>query len=69
MIREQAFLDARQQANEFAAAVFKLDPPKPENLVTVAKQKGFTVHTPAPFARNYGPQEFTAPGGIHQNRF
>ena len=53
--------DARQQADEFANAVFNIDPAQPENLATVAKQKGLAVHVTAPFSQEYGPAEFTAP--------
>jgi hypothetical protein len=61
LIRKRAFGDAGQQANDFANALFALEPAKPENLATVAKQKGLTVHLTAPFASAYGPEEFDAP--------
>jgi hypothetical protein len=60
LIRQRALADARVQANEFASAVFNLDPAKPENLATVAKQKGLTVKTTAPFGSQSSPQEFSA---------
>jgi len=60
-IHQQALSDARQQANDFANAVFNIDPAKPENLAAVAKQKGLPVHVTAPFAGKFGPEEFTAP--------
>ena len=61
MIRQQALSDARKDANDFANAVFNIDPAKPENLAAVAKQKGLPVHVTAPFAGKFGPEEFTAP--------
>ena len=61
LIHNRALTDANQQANDFANALFALEPVKPENLATVAKQKGLTVHPTAPFASAYGPEEFDAP--------
>ncbi len=69
MIRQQALADARQQANEFASAVFSQEPARPENLAAVAKQKGLTVHVTAPFASEFGPEEFTAPPGFIKAAF
>jgi hypothetical protein len=61
LIRRRAFNDAAQQANDFANALFALEPVKPENLASVAKQKGLTVRLTAPFSSASGPQEFDAP--------
>jgi hypothetical protein len=61
LIRNRALADARDVANAFAAAVFKIDPARAENLATVAKQQGLAVQTTAPFAASAGPQEFTVP--------
>ena len=60
LYRDRALRDLRQQANEFATAVFAQEPMKPENLAAYAKQKGLAAFTTAPFAANYGPEEFTA---------
>jgi hypothetical protein len=60
LIREQALADARQQADDFANTVFNVDPVRPENLATIAKQKRLAVHLTAPFSLEYGPAEFTA---------
>lgn len=60
IIRKQALADARQQANDFATEVFNLSPAKPENLATVAKQKGLAVRATAPFDAENGPVEFAA---------
>ena len=69
MIRQQALSAARQQANEFATAVFNQEPARPENLAAVAKQKGLSVHVTAPFAAKSGPEEFTAPPGFIKAAF
>jgi hypothetical protein len=61
LVREQATLDARKQADGFASAVFSADPVRSENLETVARQQGLTVRLTAPFSQEYGPEEFTAP--------
>ncbi|MGH7989605.1 MAG: peptidyl-prolyl cis-trans isomerase, partial [Limisphaerales bacterium] len=61
LIRRNALTVARAKADEFANTVFAIDPAKPENLATVAKQKGFAVHVTAPFDKQYGPAEFAAP--------
>jgi hypothetical protein len=61
LIRQQASANAKQQAKEFANAVFNMDPAKPENLAAIAKQKGVTVRVTAPFSREYGPEELTVP--------
>jgi hypothetical protein len=69
LIRQHALADARVQANEFASAVFNLDPPRAENLAAVAKQEGLTVHATAPFGSQYGPEEFTAPDSFTKAAF
>lgn len=61
LILDQALADARRQANEFANAVFSQEPVRPENLAAIAKQKGLIVRVTAPFSREHGPEEFTAP--------
>ena len=69
LIREQALADARQQADDFANTVFNMDPVRPENLATGAKQKGLPVHLTAPFGQAYGPAEFTAPEAFTKAAF
>jgi len=69
LIRQQALADARQQADDFASTVFNMDPVKPGNLATVAKQKGLVVHTTAPFSKEYGPEEFTVPADFTKSAF
>ncbi len=69
MIRQRALADARAQANEFAAAVFNLEPARAENLATVAKQKGLAVHATEPFTAETGPAEIAAPEGFAKMAF
>jgi hypothetical protein len=69
VIQQQALTDARQQADDFANAVFNLDPPQPENLATIAKQKGLAVHLTAPFSQEFGPEEFAAPEAFTKAAF
>ena len=60
LIRQHALADARAQANEFATAVFNMNPPQADNLATVAKQKGLTVQLTQPFGSAYGPDSSPA---------
>jgi hypothetical protein len=69
LIRQRAMADARAQANDFATAVFDLNPLLADNLATVAKQKGLAVRLTAPFASLYGPDEFTAPPAFTKAAF
>jgi len=69
MIRQQALLDARKEANDFANAVFGQEPPRPENLAAIATQKGLAARVTAPFAAKFGPEEFTAPEGFIKSAF
>jgi hypothetical protein len=69
LIHDRAGYDARKDANDFANAVYNLEPVKPENLAAVAKQKGLTVHVTAPFAERTGPEEFNAPAAFVQAAF
>lgn len=69
MIAERAMAEARVQVNEFASAVFKLEPASAGNLAAVAKEKGLAVHVTAPFSAADGPQEFAAPEGFAKAAF
>ena len=61
LIRQRALADAHRQASEFASEVFSQEPVRPENLAAAARQKGLAVRVTAPFASDYGPEEFSAP--------
>lgn len=69
LINQRAMAAAKAEVNDFAGAVFKLEPASAGNLDTVAKEKGLTVHVTAPFSAADGPQEFTAPEGFAKAAF
>jgi peptidyl-prolyl cis-trans isomerase D len=69
LVRRQALQNAATQADTFAQSVFNVTPVSPENLATIARQKGIPVEHPAPFAEDYGPSEFTAPAAFTQAAF
>jgi len=69
LVRSRALAEANKQANDFANVLFALEPVKPENLASVAKQKGLTVHLTAPFAGTHGPEEFDAPAEFTRAAF
>ena len=61
---QKARMYAGTNANEFAAAVFKMDPVKAENLTTAANEKAFKdqgliVHQTGPFAQAAGRRNWT----------
>jgi len=57
LVAFRAQADAKKAATELAAEAFGMDPVKPENLATVANQKGLILHQTAPFAKNTGPED------------
>jgi len=69
LVRDRALRDARQVANDFATAVFAVEPAKPENLATYAKQKGLVAQLTAPFSANAGPEEFNASAAFTKAAF
>ena len=69
LIRDRALRDARQAANEFATAVFAVEPAKAENLAAYAQQKGLVARTTAPFSANAGPEDFRAPAAFTKAAF
>ncbi len=69
LVQARAMADARKAANEFATAAFALDPVKPENLATMANQKGVVLHQTAPFAKSTGPEEFDGSGSFTKAAF
>jgi SurA N-terminal domain len=69
LIHDRALRTVRQVANDFGAALFAMDPVKPENLAAAAQQKGLLVRTTAPFNANFGPEEFSAPAGFTKAAF
>ncbi|HZF00796.1 MAG TPA: SurA N-terminal domain-containing protein [Methylomirabilota bacterium] len=69
LLRQGAAAEARKLANDFATEVFDKTPLRPENLAAVAKEKGLTVRTTAPFGSQYGPEEFLAPAAFVKAAF
>lgn len=55
IIRQQALLEARKAATEFARPLFESESLKAEALETAAKEKGLAVELTPPFSRNEGP--------------
>ena len=60
LVKQEAAGEIRKQANDFANALYAVEPAKPENLAALAKQKGLALRTTAPFTAEAGPAEFTA---------
>jgi len=69
MINQRALTHAKTEVNDFASAVFKMEPATAGNLDAVAKQKGLKVQVTAPFSAADGPQEFAAPEGFAKAAF
>jgi peptidyl-prolyl cis-trans isomerase D len=55
IIRQQALIEARKAAIEFARPLFESESPKAESLAQAAKEKGLAVEVTPPFSRNEGP--------------
>jgi hypothetical protein len=58
LIRRQAILDARREADEFAGTLFDMNPVQASNLALLAKTNDLTVKATAPFDEENGPKEF-----------
>ena len=69
LIHNRALADARQAANEFATALFAMEPVKTGNFTALAKQKSLTVDTTAPFDAETGPTDFSAPPAFAKAAF
>ncbi len=69
VLRQGAGGMAAEAAKDFVVELFKMDPLSPDNLVTLAKTKGLTVHTTAPFTEADGPEEFAAPADLIKTAF
>jgi hypothetical protein len=61
VLRQAAGAAATAQAKEFVTELFAMDPVSPQNLVTLARQKGLAIRTTAPFSEALGPEDLTAP--------
>lgn len=69
ILRQGAQAAAVEEAKEFVKQLFAMDPVLPENLVTLAKQKGLALRTTAPFAATFGPEEFPASAEFTKTAF
>ncbi len=67
MIRQQALNVARQQANEFANAVFNQEPARPENLAAAANKRDCPFTSPRHLRPNLDRKIYRA-RGLHQSR-
>ena len=57
LFKNQMLFNARKKANEFATAVFAMEPVRAENLETLAKDQGLTVQVSSPFDKEDGPKD------------
>jgi len=69
IIRQAGAKAAMEDAMKLVTPLFAMDPPLPDNLVTVTKKQGLTVHTTAPFDEEDGPSEFIAPSDLVKAMF
>ena len=60
LIRQRALREAGMKANEFKKALYAMDPVKPENIPTLARQFGLTARLSEPFGENAQPDEFAS---------
>ena len=57
MLEQQALLAARKKANDFATALYEMQPAKIGNLAKLAAERGLAVQTSEPFNRDEPPAE------------
>jgi peptidyl-prolyl cis-trans isomerase D len=69
IIKQRAMSSAAAKARELRDAVFAAEPVKPENLATIAKQKGFTAYLSTPFAQGGSAPEFANARGVEETAF
>ena len=69
IVRQSAAVAATEQAKQFVTELFAMDPVNPENLVTLARQKGLALRTTAPFDAADGPIEFSASAEFSKTAF
>ena len=69
VLKREAAAEATQKAKDFATTLFAMDPPRPQNLATLAGKEGLTVKSTAPFNSQYGPEEFLAPAALTRAAF
>lgn len=69
MFKNQTLAEAHKAANEFARALFDIEPMRAENLGKFAKDKGVTVKISEPFDRDYGPKELAVRADFTKRAF
>ncbi len=57
LFKNQMLFNARKKANEFATAVFAVEPARAENLEALAKDQGLTVQVSSAFDKEDGPKD------------
>ena len=68
ILRQNAAAVAAEQAKQFVTTLFAMDPVRPENLVALAKQKGLVVAHHRAVHPAEGPEEFSAPAKLTEDR-
>lgn len=69
IVRQAAAKAALDDAMKLVNPLFAMDPPLPDNLVSLAKKDGLTVHATAPFSEADGPVEFPASADLVKAMF
>lgn len=69
MLKSQALAGAHKAAGEFAQQLFDIDPMRPENLEKLATASNLTVHTSAPFDRDFGPKDLAVRADFTKRAF
>ncbi len=69
LVRTNALKLAYRAASDFGAELDNMQPKKPENLETLAKQKGLTVQTTGPFDDVQGPKDLDVYYDFSQRAF
>ena len=69
ILRQAAAKAATDEAMQLVTPLFAMEPISPDNLATLAKKDGLTVHTTAPFSEMEGPLEFNAPSDLVKAMF
>jgi len=69
LFKNQLVFNARKKANEFATALFAIEPPQTENLEPLAKKQGLTVAVSEPFDQEEGPKELKVAGDFVKAAF
>jgi parvulin-like peptidyl-prolyl isomerase len=69
LLHQQAALQARQAATDFATTLFNEAPMNAASLTALAKKENLTVVTPKPFGEEFGPEETPMPAAFVRAAF